>query len=64
MEEMYNLVKDFSHKAEEFSKLIIDELNLPDELKTIKVDPSIGGEAGGIKYIHHGMMVSILLLFL
>lgn len=59
MRELCDLVNDFSCTAKDLAKVIINEINLEDEYKTIKPNKKIGGEVGGIKYIHHEIFVSI-----
>jgi len=48
------LQQDFMETALGIVKLIIEEMNLPDEKKTFASLPSAGGVAGGIKYLIDG----------
>jgi len=47
---LYHLAHDFVYAARAYAKIIISELTLPDELKTIQ-PADIGGIAGGTKFI-------------
>lgn len=53
---MANLANDFSLMAETYAKIIINEFNLPPAQKSIK-PLLMGGEAGGLKFLAHGIMV-------
>merc|ERR1719238_66040 len=55
-QQLSSLVKDFSETAQTFAKIIIDEFHLPDEKKTVAPHRTLGGEAGGDKYLHHGIL--------
>lgn len=48
--------QDFVQTAIMYGKLIISEVFLPDENKTIKPTKSIGGNAGGEKYLFNGIL--------
>jgi hypothetical protein len=50
-----SLSKDFVHVAKRFGKIIISERFLPRERRTIN-PTSVGGLAGGEKYIYHGIL--------
>eukprot|EP01132_Coremiostelium_polycephalum_P005864 gene5864-7293_t len=54
-EKLSSLEHDFVYAAETYGRIIISEHFLPDEIKTIK-PVSVGGIAGGHKYIVHGIM--------
>jgi hypothetical protein len=67
------LAQDFTYAAMLYSKLIISEVSrissllinqlvLPHELKTIKPDIQMGGIAGGSKYKCHGILFKVGLL--
>jgi len=49
-EQLISLSQDFHHAAKTYGKMIISEVYLPLENKTIK-PASVGGQAGGDKYI-------------
>ena len=53
--ELLNLNQDFIHTAKVFGKIIISEMYLPIDAKTIK-PVSVGGVAGGDKYVVHGIL--------
>lgn len=53
------LAKDFTHASTLYAKLIISELFLKDENKTLK-PVKIGGVAGGSKYIAQGILLHLL----
>lgn len=48
--------QDFVQTAIMYGKIIISEVFLPDENKTIKPTKSIGGNAGGEKYLFNGIL--------
>lgn len=52
---MKNLELDFVHTAETYGKIIIQEMCLPDDRKTLR-PVSVGGVAGGAKYISNGIL--------
>ncbi len=54
------LVRDFRHTACLYAKVIISEAQLPPALRTIK-PVSIGGTAGGEKFITHGILFKFAL---
>ena len=55
-----SLALDFNHHCFTFGSIILQEFNLPVAEKTIK--PSdLGGRAGGVKYIHGGVLFKIAL---
>jgi len=54
-EKLSALAADFQHTAKMCGKIIISEKNLPDKERTIK-EASVGGQAGGTKYIYHGIL--------
>ncbi|EFA86726.1 hypothetical protein PPL_00531 [Heterostelium album PN500] len=54
-ERLASLEHDFVYAAESYGRIIISEHLLPDELKTIK-PVSVGGIAGGEKYIVQGIL--------
>eukprot|EP01105_Mastigella_eilhardi_P018223 TRINITY_DN4210_c0_g1_i2.p1 TRINITY_DN4210_c0_g1~~TRINITY_DN4210_c0_g1_i2.p1 ORF type:complete len:820 (+),score=192.17 TRINITY_DN4210_c0_g1_i2:941-3400(+) len=56
MQQLMNLAQDFIYAATTFGKIIISELYLPVEQKTIKPRLSAGGVAGGLKYFVHNIM--------
>jgi hypothetical protein len=49
--DLSNLAQDFIHSARTYGKIIISEVFLPDEEKTIRPMRSLGGFAGGLKYL-------------
>eukprot|EP01113_Clastostelium_recurvatum_P028334 TRINITY_DN3429_c0_g1_i2.p1 TRINITY_DN3429_c0_g1~~TRINITY_DN3429_c0_g1_i2.p1 ORF type:complete len:2680 (+),score=686.41 TRINITY_DN3429_c0_g1_i2:120-8159(+) len=51
-----SLSKDFLHIAITFGKIIISEAYLPNRFKTIKPVSNLGGQAGGEKYVYHGVL--------
>jgi hypothetical protein len=55
-EQLSALASDFLHVAITFGKIIISEKHLPSEAKTIKPAASLGGVAGGPKYVYHGIV--------
>ncbi|PRP84152.1 hypothetical protein PROFUN_04143 [Planoprotostelium fungivorum] len=56
--QLSNLAQDFVHYAKTYGKLIISELYLPDDQKTIKPN-DIGGFAGGVKYVVKGILFKL-----
>mgnify|MGYP001145372330 CR=1 FL=1 len=50
------LAQDFTHVAKAYGKIIIMEKELPYQRKTIKPELEMGGVAGGLKYIHSGIL--------
>ncbi|KNC48096.1 uncharacterized protein AMSG_04326, partial [Thecamonas trahens ATCC 50062] len=50
-----SLARDFVYAAQTYGKVIIAEMGLPDEAKTIK-PVAMGGIAGGVKYVVHGIL--------
>lgn len=56
--QLLNLVKEFQDFAITEAKVIIDEIGLPTEQKTIK-PVNLGGVAGGQKYIHGGIFFKL-----
>jgi hypothetical protein len=54
-DKLCTLAKDFVAAAKMYGKIIISEVFLPYKQKTIK-PISIGGVAGGEKYIHRGIL--------
>eukprot|EP01125_Pyxidicula_operculata_P017771 TRINITY_DN626_c0_g1_i2.p1 TRINITY_DN626_c0_g1~~TRINITY_DN626_c0_g1_i2.p1 ORF type:complete len:1906 (-),score=451.08 TRINITY_DN626_c0_g1_i2:60-5777(-) len=55
-----NLAKDFTSVAQAYGKIIISECFLPDSEKTLK-PVSLGGLAGGKKYIFQGILFKFAL---
>lgn len=53
------LAKDFAYSSKLFAKVIISELYLPEESKTIKPATFLGGVAGGDKYICQGILFKV-----
>jgi hypothetical protein len=51
-----SLSRDFVHIAKTFGKIIISERFLPPAARTINPCVSVGGLAGGEKYIYHGIL--------
>eukprot|EP01133_Synstelium_polycarpum_P013661 gene13661-16088_t len=51
-----SLSKDFLHSAVAYGKIIIEEAFLDVKYKTIRSVPSLGGQAGGEKYIYNGIL--------
>ena len=54
--DLSNLAQDFIHSARTYGKIIISEVFLPDNEKTIRPVPTLGGFAGGLKYVVNRMM--------
>lgn len=54
-EKLYQLGSDFVMKATTFGRMIIEEYDLPNNLKAIK-KVSVGGVAGGDKFIIHDIL--------
>ena len=50
------MASDFSDAAKRYASIIISEVRLPDEAKTIKPVPTIAGLAGGKKYVAHQIL--------
>ena len=48
---LQNVAQDFRYSAELVARLIVNELSLPDPLKTVKPAAQFGGHAGGTKYV-------------
>eukprot|EP01117_Protostelium_nocturnum_P010911 TRINITY_DN3939_c0_g1_i1.p1 TRINITY_DN3939_c0_g1~~TRINITY_DN3939_c0_g1_i1.p1 ORF type:complete len:1699 (-),score=618.56 TRINITY_DN3939_c0_g1_i1:206-5302(-) len=59
-ERISQLANDFEHTAITYGKIIISEASLPIHQKTVK-PVSIGGQAGGEKYIHAGILFKFAL---
>eukprot|EP01114_Cavostelium_apophysatum_P007036 TRINITY_DN1871_c0_g2_i1.p1 TRINITY_DN1871_c0_g2~~TRINITY_DN1871_c0_g2_i1.p1 ORF type:complete len:983 (-),score=328.43 TRINITY_DN1871_c0_g2_i1:78-3026(-) len=57
---MSSVAKQFVDTAVLYAKIIISEHCLPTEEKTIK-PVQVGGVAGGIKYVHHGILFKFAL---
>ena len=55
-ERLSDLASDFNDSAKKYAKIIISEVRLPDEAKTIKPVTGIPGLAGGKKYIIHKIL--------
>ncbi|KAL6050246.1 Clu domain-containing protein [Balamuthia mandrillaris] len=55
-EQLRSLAHDFETTAKRYGKLIIAETFLGDKEKTIRPTPSIGGQAGGQKFLYHGIL--------
>ena len=55
-EQLSDLASDFNDVAKKYAKIIISEVSLPDESKTIKPAYGIPGLAGGKKYIIHKIL--------
>jgi hypothetical protein len=53
--------QDFLFSAKTYGKIIISERFLPDDKKTIKPQPEVGGKIGGIKYVHAGIFYKFAL---
>lgn len=51
-----DLAHDFNHAARTYATIIIEEAFLPDHQKTIPPIHSLGGRAGGEKYVHAGIL--------
>jgi hypothetical protein len=52
-------VQDFSYVAQTYGRIIITERFLTKDEKTVKpID--IGGRAGGVKYVVHGVLFKVL----
>ncbi|KAL6070346.1 Clu domain-containing protein [Balamuthia mandrillaris] len=55
-EQLRSLAHDFETTAKRYGKLIIAETFLGDKEKTIRPSSSIGGQAGGQKFLYHGIL--------
>ena len=55
-EKLRDLTSDFNDSAKKYAKIIISEVRLPDEAKTIKPVYTIPGLAGGKKFIIHQIL--------
>ncbi len=55
-EQLSALASDFLHVAITFGKIIISEKHLAPDAKTIRPAASLGGVAGGPKYVYHGIV--------
>lgn len=54
------LCNDFSYSAANYARIIISELSMDEDLKTIPVrTEKIGGLAGGIKYVANGILFKL-----
>ncbi|GAM24988.1 hypothetical protein SAMD00019534_081630 [Acytostelium subglobosum LB1] len=51
-----SLSKDFLHAAITYGKIIIEEAFIDTRFKTIMSVPSLGGQAGGEKYVYNGIL--------
>ncbi|MDP2434321.1 MAG: hypothetical protein Q8P67_01100 [archaeon] len=51
-----DIAKDFTYAVETYGRIIVSEMNLPEEQRTIKVDTRFGGVAGGKKYFIAGIL--------
>jgi hypothetical protein len=56
---LMNIAKDFTFAAELVAKLIVNELSLPEPLKTVKSCSSLGGHAGGKKYVANATLFKL-----
>src|SRR5690606_28284939 len=54
-EHLAQLAQDFAYCAETYGKIIISEMMIPDDRKTIK-PTALGGIAGGQKYLVQGIL--------
>jgi len=61
VEELVKIATDFNSVAEAYGRIIISESYLPEALKTVKSSQSIGGLAGGTKYITQGIIFKFAL---
>ena len=55
-ENLANLAKNFVYTATLFGQIIINEFHLPQNKKSYHPS-NVGGQAGGIKYIIHDILV-------
>eukprot|EP01130_Rhizamoeba_saxonica_P007288 TRINITY_DN2942_c0_g1_i7.p1 TRINITY_DN2942_c0_g1~~TRINITY_DN2942_c0_g1_i7.p1 ORF type:complete len:1220 (-),score=212.02 TRINITY_DN2942_c0_g1_i7:96-3755(-) len=55
-ERLRSLGNDFIHTAKTFGKIIIEEIFVPNEEKTIRPDKQMGGIGGGPKYVYCGIL--------
>ena len=53
------LATSFVQTAKRCGKIIISELHMDDQYRTIQESPDVGGEAGGKKFIHHGIIFKL-----
>lgn len=56
---LMNMAKDFTFSAELVAKLIINELSLPEPLKTVRSCETFGGHAGGKKYVANATLFKV-----
>lgn len=63
MEQFVTLGTNFAISAERTGRTIIREFLLPINEKTILPTNHLGGQAGGIKYIHDDILVFFLIIF-
>ncbi len=56
---MAKLSTDFNHIANILGQIIINEIFLPEEMKTIKSDNTFGGILGGMKYTAGGILFKL-----
>ena len=54
--ELAALAHDFVNAAQHYASIIISEMQLPEHLRTIKGATTIGGTAGGLKFIAGGLL--------
>lgn len=54
MDKLLKLANDFVYTCATYTKVIVNEFNMPNDKKTIKPAAEIGGLAGGEKYIVQG----------
>ena len=54
------LAKNFVYTATLLAKMIVNEINIPFEKKSFQ-PINIGGQAGGLKYLVHDILVCFLL---
>ncbi|GAB5366308.1 hypothetical protein AAMO2058_001132800 [Amorphochlora amoebiformis] len=57
---LYQVAHDFQDMACSYGKVILSEMHLPVSEKTIKPSTSLGGHAGGDKFVARGLMFKVV----
>ena len=58
---MASVAQDFNDLCFSYGSIILQEYHLLDHEKTIKPSTNLGGRAGGVKYIHGGILFKVAL---
>lgn len=61
VKKLLRLANDFVYTCLTYTKVIVNELNMPNDRKTIKPATDIGGLAGGEKYVIQGILFKFCL---